>query len=197
MGFVYAIGGLPMGLKMGIINGEVLSPSMCEQYLQESGAFLDSNGSCIFNYASCHFIREIDKIDKVFYTSFDTAYKDAREGKLAGVVTIYPNISQSLSRKFSREDDVKTIDPYIDIILDQSNMQLTLFLQSQLFKAYNKFNEKLLGNCSIRGNILSIPMNFSETFYGAVDDDFRATMFPAIILQLSVFNNHFAKRRSQ
>lgn len=185
--FSYAIGGLPVGLKLGVINNEVMNHSMCDFYADTSGSYR-SDYDCVVSYASCHFLKEInDKNDalKVYYDSYDKAFHDAKRGELNAIITVNKNISQILSKAFTLSDAKLALDSFIDINMDQSDLQLTTFLQIRLFQAYERFTSRMLTNCNYSEKLLSIPMDFSETIHGSVESDFRTTMFPAVFLQLS------------
>ncbi|KAG5680647.1 hypothetical protein PVAND_010141 [Polypedilum vanderplanki] len=189
LGLAYAIGGLPKGLKIGIINNEVLNSSICNQYLNFNDSYLNENYECIFNHVSCHLLNEINDKDitKVYYDDFEKAFLDAKKGNIIGVLTINQNISNILTKMF-KDGNLKITESLIGISLDQSDLQLTTFMQSKLYQAYERFNKKLMKSCEFSEKLLSIPMNF-ETFYASIDSDFKTTIFPAVILQIIMFSS--------
>jgi hypothetical protein len=185
LGLAYAVGGLPIGLKLGIINNEVTNSSMCNYYVKKSLSVLNADENCSVDYASCHFLNEIQEndIEKVYYNTFQEALMDAKRGRVSGIISIHHNVSELLTKMLMTGD----FESYIEINLDQSSLQLTTFLQTRLFRAYERFNERLLRNCKMNEKLWSIPVDFSETFYGAIESDFKATLFPSVILQLSTY----------
>lgn len=187
LGLAYALGGYPVGLKVGIVNQEVTNELNCITFLQGNSSFIDSHYDCIFNYASCHFINEIRDEDaiKIYYNSEEEALRDAKRGKLTGVVSVSSNFSEYLmvlGSGVDREDDLP--EGYINIRLDQSDMQITTFLQYRLYRSFQRFNKKMLKGCGLNEKLADLPMKFN-TDYGSLENNFKLSIFPPIIMQLS------------
>lgn len=147
---------------------------------------MDINDTCVYNEkVSCHLLNEIqDKdIKKVFYDSYDVALKDAKSGTLTGIVVLSENFTDVMMNP--RDEELSTLRDGITIHLDQSQLQTTTFIQYRLLNAYQKFNKKLHNGCDQNEKIGEIPMNFNESLYGTLDDDFKKTMLAPLLLQLS------------
>ena len=110
---------------------------------------MDLNDTCVYNdKVSCHLLNEIhDKdIKKLFYGSYEEALKDAKKGKLTGILEFSENFTDVMMNP--RDEETSTVRNGIAIHLDQSQFQTTTFIQYRLLNAYQKFNKKLHNGCN-------------------------------------------------
>lgn len=172
--FSSAIGGVPKGLKVAIVDQEV---SDCFN----SSSFISRERSCYPLKASCSFLANIHKstAEKVFYESFEEAFHDAKKGKVLAIVLFKKNFTESLIKL--HDDGVIHENSQIQIFMDQTNLQLTLFLQKKLFDAYTKFSEDLSVACKLPKKLRNAAINFQEPIYGRLNADHRMTMAPCAL----------------
>ncbi|CAG9805991.1 unnamed protein product [Chironomus riparius] len=188
LAFVYGIGSYPTGQKIGIINHEISDFTSCSPALLQNASYLNLNDTCVYNdKASCHLLNEIhDKdIKKLFYGSYEDALKDAKRGKLTGILEFSENFTDVIMNP--RDDETSTVREGIAIHLDQSQFQTTTFVQYRLLNAYQKFNKKLHKGCNENEKVGELPMNFNESMFGTLDDDFKKTMFAPLMMQALIF----------
>lgn len=190
--FYFGPGRHPEGLKLGIANYEEFD---CSRFVHENASYKDHNDDCIFTHASCHFINEIrDNVaTKIFYNSFDQAFQDAKKGKLIGVIAIKANFSNALKERIINYDENAIESSEISVYLDQSDLQITTFLQSRLYKAFQRFNKKLLKGCNHNEKVGEFPLKFETPIYGTFDGDFKISMMPVFLFQLSELFIEFFK----
>lgn len=172
--------GFPIGLKLGVVNHELPDFSQC-QFLPKDQIL---NISDIQN-TSCDLLAEIteDTAIKIFYDSYDEAYRDAKRNKITGFVEISPHFTDIMLGTKAEEKESFKGNKGIDIHLDQTDLQITSFLQYRLYKAYESFNKKLLRRCGLNENLENVPMKFEKPIYGSFMSDFKNTMAPPTILQ--------------
>lgn len=193
--FAYAIVRHPTGLKLGIVDLEVDSNQFCFDYL-DSTNFTFSNSSCYFENLSCHFVNEIPEsiAIKIFYNSFDDALRDAKAGLTSGFVTVSSNFTNAMTQRKIDWQPLNKIQPDADIIqvyLDQTDPVVTSFFKHRLFKAFERFNKKVLQHCDLNENLEDSPINLKDgLIYGTFEDDYTITMIPGMFAQLSI-NLHF------
>ena len=178
----------PTGLSIGVVNNEISDIKFCSEYLKSTN-YKFSNSSCHFENLSCHFLNEIrdDTAFKIIFNSFDEAYQSAKAAKVHGFLSIASNFTEAITKRKSDwqplNDDV-FLDQ-IEVYLDHDNLQIASFLKLRLFKAFEKFNKKLLQQCDLNENLEDSPMSI-ETFYGDFDSNYVKTMIPALFIQLSI-----------
>lgn len=187
--FLYwGVGGNPNGLRLGIIDREIKAFDDCMNSSLTS--VLRHNDTCDLRQVSCLFLEQLtDEIAiKVFYDSYEEAFLDAKRGKIIGFIefpltfsdsmaeTLQPNYNQS-----SRPNDT------ISITMDQTNHQLTVFMQKNLYDAYKNFTEKISTSCGLSPKLHTFPMNFLEPIYGSYNDNSRNSMARPFIIGMTFF----------
>ncbi|CAG9805436.1 unnamed protein product [Chironomus riparius] len=183
--FIYTMGKNPKGLSIGVVNNEISDINYCSEYLKSTN-YEFNNSSCNFENLSCYFLNEIrdDTAVKIGYNSFDEAYKSAKAARIYGFLSIASNFTEAITKRKSDwqalTDDV-FLDQ-IDVYLDHENLQIASFLKLRLFKAFEKFNKKLLQQCDLNEKLEDSPMSI-ETFYGDFDSDYVKTLIPALFIQ--------------
>lgn len=163
----YAVGRAPIGLKIGVVNNEV--PGM-----------MNYNFSAINDpeNLSIRFLSEItdDKAQKVYYESFDDAFKDVKNGKLIGILLIAKNFSEIfLDSSLPMDERNLYATNAIDVHLDNSNFQLSYFITQQLYDAYFRFDKDYMNKTQE-----DYPIKV-ETWFADFNFDFRLSMFSAFI----------------
>lgn len=183
--FYLAIGGNPIGLKLGIVDHEIISYQDCTNSSLITTFIHDD--TCDLHKVSCRFLNEIndDIAIKVFYPTFEEAYADARRGNIIGIIEFASNFTESLMEVHDlpgKADEVSRSNSKMKIYLDQTNQQLTFFLQRKLYDAFVRYSENMLIDCNLPRKLDSMPIDFRKPIYGTYDADFKQTMAPAMIM---------------
>lgn len=150
--FYLAIGGNPIGLKMGVVNDEVSSYEDCFNSSVITTFIHDD--TCDVHKISCRFLHELnDSIAiKVYYKTFAEAYHDAKKGKIIGFMYFARNFTDSLNAVQTQgrsTDDGSAANSRIEIRMDQSDLQLTFFLQAKFYQLYARFMQNLMSDCNL------------------------------------------------
>ncbi|XP_070493446.1 ABC transporter G family member 20-like isoform X2 [Chironomus tepperi] len=187
--FVFAMGQNPKGLKLGIVNYEVTDPNFCTEYLKSTNYEFNST-SCSFEHLSCYFLNELqdESAIKVYYNGFHEAFSDAKARKTYGLITIASNFTDVMSE---RKNDWQYITEYtnftdanlIQIYLDEVDFTISHFLHIRLFKAFERFNKKVLRQCDLNDKLEDIPVDIN-TLYRKIEDDNTITMMPSLFSQI-------------
>lgn len=177
--FYLTIGSDPIGLRIGIVNLEVDDPSECLDPLLKVTTIVNFN--CKVSKISCRFVNSINDsvAEKKFYKSFDEAYEDVKRGKLIGLIHIPINFTSTMTPLNDVEDFTgnQSNSGEIQIFLDQSDRQITFFLQQRLFDIYEFFMENLMRDCGKSKKIGSTPIQINAMF-GTMQDEMQRTMTP-------------------
>lgn len=188
--FAFGIAKQPIGLKLGIVNNEIHDFRVCSEYL-ESTNFTFSTNSCYFENLSCYFLNEIQDSTaaKVYYNSFDEAFRDAKATSTYGFISISSNFTKGMIERKSDWQPLNKLSPDADIIqvhLDHTQLVIQSFLQYKLSKAFERLNKKVLRHCELNENLEDSPLNMNDgLLYGTFEDDYTVTMMPGIFAQLS------------
>lgn len=75
----------------------------------------------------------------------------------------------------------------INVYLDQTNQQLTYFLQRRLYDIYKKYSESVLTDCGLPKKLDNIPIQFLKPIYGSYDTDFKHSMVPPFIMLMMFY----------
>lgn len=67
----------------------------------------------------------------------------------------------------------KIISILVKVQLDQTNQQLTFFLQRKFYDVYKEYAENMLIDCELPSKLDNIPVNFLEPIYGKYEADFK------------------------
>lgn len=187
--FYMAIGGYPIGLKLGVVNEEA-SFADCQNTSLITTFVHDD--TCDYNKISCRFLNEInDTIAiKVYYDSFDAAFADAKKGKIIGFLMMAKNFTKSvevIQDNGRASDDGSAEASRINFYMDQSDIQITLFLQARIYQIYKRFSRNLLSDCQLPEKIGDIPMEFEAPIYGSFTTDFKHSMAPPMIMVMMFY----------
>lgn len=188
--FRFSIGGNPVGLKIGIVDDEILNhqechvPGLINAYAEDH--------SCEVNLISCRFLEKLtdDVGEKVFYTAFDDAFQDAKKGKLSAIIYFDANFTESYDeiKKYPDEADPQSWkNSVIKVYMDQTDLQIMTFLQTHIYDVYKSYSESILSDCKLPKNMEGIPIVFEKPIFGSLKSNFQHSMAPAMII-LSIFN---------
>lgn len=185
-----AIGGNPIGLKIGIVDDEIASYRDCTNSSLISTFVHD--GTCDLHKVSCRFLNELDDdvAIKVFYDTFEEAYADARKGKVIGIIHFAANFTESLTEVHDlrgKADDVSRNNSKMKFYMDQTNQQLTFFLQRRLYDVYKQYSQNMLIDCELPRKLDNVPVEFLQPIYGTYEADFKQTMAPAMIMLMMFY----------
>lgn len=183
--FYWAIGGNPIGLRLGIVDHEIASYDDCLNSSLITTFVHDDN--CDLHSVSCRFLTQLtdDIAIKVFYDSYEEAYEDAKKGNIIGIIEFAPNFTASLVDVHENRNQAEPgsrVNRKIGITMDQTNQQLTFFLQRNLYNVYKNYSENMLGDCNLPRKLDNIPIDFLGPIYGEYEADFKQTMAPAMIM---------------
>lgn len=188
--FYNAYGGEPRDLTVGIVN---LEAGNCHLY-ENRGAvhYYEGNFTCEFIDLSCRYLRQIDdySIKKVYYDYLSDAENDVRKGKILGIIHFGKNFSRALQRRledmrFVEEENI--IMGEIQIWLDMSDRQLSLYLQKELYQAYFDSFKNVTAECQIPQKFVEIPIRFEDPIYGSNKEEYRAYATPPFVLTAIFF----------
>lgn len=183
--FYVAIGGNPIGLKIGIVDSEVSSYREC--YNTSLITTFAHDDTCDLHKVSCRFINHInDSIaKKYFYDSFDEAYADAKKGKIMAVIYFAKNFTESLTeiRDDGRDaNEGSFLNSEVQIFMDKSDQQLTFFLEKKLRETYLEFSEGMMIDCKFPVKLGNIPIDFEQPIYGSFDGEYTDYMAPGVVM---------------
>lgn len=188
--FYLAIGGNPIGLKLAIVDNEINSYQDClnSSYI---ATFLHDD-VCDLHKVSCRYLNLIndDIASKVFFPTHEAAYAAARRGKVIGIIEFAGNFTESLSEVHEAHhtaDEFTRMNSKIQIYLDQTNQQLTFFLQRKLYDVYKEYAETMLVDCNLPKKLDNLPIDFLQPIYGTYEADFKQTMAPAMIMVMMFY----------
>ena len=77
--------------------------------------------------------------------------------------------------------DDNTDDGFIQVHLDQTDLQKTTFMHRKLYEIFKNFAEELMIECGLSKRLGSSSIVF-ETLFGKLDFDFQNTIVPGFIL---------------
>lgn len=79
-------------------------------------------------------------------------------------------------------DDGSAENSRIQIRMDQSDLQLTFFMQAEFYKIYKNFAENMMKECKFPVKLANVPVSFQEPIYGSFSTDFKHSMAPPMIM---------------
>lgn len=190
--FAFAVGKNPNGLKIGIVNNEINDAKFCTEYLRSTN-FTFSSNLCYFENLSCYLLNEIQDstATKIYYNSFDQAFRDAKAGLTSGLISIDSNFTILMSeRKFDWQPMTEKANDsnIIQVYLNHEDSIIASFLQHRFFKAFERLNKKMLRQCELNDALEDSSLNIDQgLLYGTFDDDYTMTIMPGLFAQLSKY----------
>lgn len=117
---------------------------------------------------------------QTFYDDFQKALIDVKSFKISGFLHFLPNFTNALPlfNDEAAEDDKSDT---IQVFLDQTNIQTTLFIKKNIYETYNKFTARLMIDCGKSEKAGSSPISF-EAEFGRIDFDFKTTLISGFLL---------------
>ncbi|GAB0090644.1 ABC transporter G family member 23 [Sergentomyia squamirostris] len=177
--FCAAIGRDPTGLKMAIVNQEIIG---------DECSFTEG---CKFRNLSCRYLSHLSSnIEQHFYPTPDDAVNAVKEGDAWGVLYFTDNFTDALVARISlgRDADNETLDQSeIRVWLDMSNQQIGIMLNRDLQLAYRDFAQNLLETCGNNPKLGDVPIQFKDPIYGSNDPSFTDFVAPGVILTIVFF----------
>ncbi|XP_070493900.1 ABC transporter G family member 20-like [Chironomus tepperi] len=180
--FTMGVGTFAKELPLGVYNRDVTDINFCSEYLKSTNYEFNSS-TCAFEHLSCYFLNDIEDeyIKKIYYNTFDEAFRDAKAAKTFGFISISSNFTEVIGdRKFDWQpiSENSSYSNQISGYLDHTNLHFPYYIQNKLWKTFEKFNKKLLRHCGLDERLEDYPLNI-ETLYGELDDDHKLLMHPA------------------
>lgn len=185
--FYSAVGGNPIGLKLAVVSDEIINYEECfNTSLITAHA---ENFECNLNKISCRFLTHFnDSIaEKVYYRDYQTAYNDAKNGIVKGIIYFASNFTESL--EIVHRDREATLDSIFDhsriqIFMDRTDQLITYFLDRKLWETYKEYSEKLMSDCEMPIKLGNIAINLMDPIYGSFSSNYKETLSPGTILTL-------------
>lgn len=188
--FYLAIGGNPIGLKLGVVDDEIMNYEECFNSSLITTFIHDD--TCDLQKVSCRFIHELDDsiAIKQYYKTYDEAFTAAKKGQIIGFIYFARNFTESLNAVQEQgrfADDGSADNSRIQIRMDQSDLQLTFFLQARFYQLYKTFAQNMMADCQLPIKLGTIPISFEEPIYGNFDNDFKNSMAPPMIMVMMFY----------
>lgn len=186
--FYNTIGGDPIGLKIGIVNNEIVNFSECSDPLNKMTTIVDY--TCQVSKISCRFIHTIkdSTATKVYYKNMEDAYADALSGNIIGIINFASNFTPSFKPLHALQDYVEdyTPDGEIQIFMDQADPQITFFMKNRLYETFQEFIENLMEDCGKSKKVGSSPIQINKMF-GTSKNEAQRTITPGVMITLLFF----------
>lgn len=186
--FYLTIGSDPVGLRIGIVNGEVNHYSECSDPLLKMTNFDES--SCRVKKISCRFINSLNAsvAQKVYYDNVLDADFEVRKGRIIGFIFFSANFTSAFRPLSEWQNllDNDTTDGEIQIYLDQADRQITAFVKQRLFETYEEFVESLMEDCGKSRKVANFPIK-TFSMFGSLKDESRRSMTPGVLISLYFF----------
>lgn len=116
-----------------------------------------------------------------FFNTFDEALADVKAGKIVGFIHFSSNFSDHLPLFY--DDSIHDYTDYglVKVYLDQTDLQQSTLVTREIYEAYRRFSEKLMGDCGKSIKAGNIPITY-EAAHGTMDFDFRQTVIGGFVL---------------
>lgn len=186
--FHYAIGGPPIGVKLGIVNDEVPDFGDCSNIT--SLKVIKDGQNCILNNLSCRFLNAIHNstgvlVRTVHYRSMDEAFQDKKKGELHAVVHFHSNFTKStehvMREKLNAIEDHlnhRIVSAYVDEYIPL----VYYFIKFRLLRAYENFSRQLMRDCGYPEKIGMMPISFKKSISVGTIAGEKSTMGAALMM---------------
>lgn len=126
-------------------------------------------------------IKKLSIFFQKYYRTASEAHNDAKKGRIIGYIKFSSNFTSSLP--FLNDDAANdfTDNGIIQVHLDQTDIQKTIFIQRKIYDAYHEFARNLLSECGKSRKAANLPIQF-EAYYGSLDSEIKYTFTPGFIL---------------
>lgn len=183
--FYLAIGDNPKSLSIGIVNDELSDYRTC---FNKSLITTTVDGDeCYFNKISCRYLSKIppELADQVYFDSVEEAYAEARHAHIIGYIHFAENYTESVAdihEKGQKIDDGTIETAAILIRLDNSNQQVSYFVERKLREIYGDFSKELMTDCQRPEKLGTLPVRFEKPIYGSFDAEFKQYAAPGVVM---------------
>lgn len=183
--FYLAIGDNPKDLVLGIVNEEVTDWRDCFNASLRTTHVADFE--CALHLISCRYVRGIpaDVARLTYYDTEADAYRDAHAAKIIGYVHFARNFTASLVdiRDEGRRAKQGSFDGReVKIRLDNSNQQISYFLERRLREVYRDFAEDMMTDCEYPAKLSNIPVRFETPVFGSFDVEYKQYAAPGVVM---------------
>lgn len=183
--FYLAIGDNPKSLRLGVVNDEVADWRECFNSSLRTSFVHDY--TCDLHLVSCRYLTSIpaDIATLVYYDTEAEAYADAHQAKIIGYVHFASNFTDSLAeiRDEGRHASVGSFEMgEIRIRLDNSNQQISYFLERRLREIYGEFAQDLMSDCEFPKKLSSIPVRFETPIFGSFNVEYKQYAAPGVVM---------------
>lgn len=122
---------------------------------------------------------------QIYFNSTKEAYAEARKTNIIGYIYFAANFTESLvdvQDQGRNANGGSLITRDIEIRLDNSNQQISYFLERKLREIYRDFAQNLMIDCKLPIKLGNIPINFETPVYSTFDADFKQYAAPGVVM---------------
>ncbi|XP_052133158.1 ABC transporter G family member 20-like, partial [Frankliniella occidentalis] len=179
--FCWSIGRDPKDLPMTIVNEE----SNCT----EPGDILWHGRCGNTTQISCIYIEMVSNKDVDFdwYTDYDEALQQVKDGKSWGVLYFRHNFTKSLYERIENGRQTSDADveaSTVDITMDMTDAMISQLLKKKLQDLMQVFIKDMFSDCGYPRMAGALPVEFEEPIYGESDPEFINFASPGMICSL-------------
>ncbi|KAF4529689.1 hypothetical protein B566_EDAN010775 [Ephemera danica] len=197
--FFIAIGHDPQHLPLAIVNDEVPFREGSMPTPHGAGPAYETAdrckgltvSGCNLTRLSCRFLDTMNPtFKKRYYATQNSAEAAVKAGQAWGSLFFNTNFSESLTERLENGKDASDValeKSDLNISLDMSDRQISLFLRKEILKTYQTFVKVLLKECDINDKIGEIPVHFNTPIFGTEDTSYTMFMAPGVILTIVFF----------
>ena len=155
--FCVAIGQEPSGLKLGVVNNELIKSGLDECSEVKENCSYSNLGCRLFSQAK-------DTVELSEYETLEKGLADVGEGAIWGIVTITSNFSEVFIKRLIDPNTVMTNS--LSVRLDMSNQQIALTLQKWILESVSNFTTTILEDCGHSSGVSVEPVDFEKPLFG-------------------------------
>lgn len=116
-----------------------------------------------------------------YFKSFEDAYQETKLGNIVGFIQFSSNFSESFPFFNNKAKSDHSDNGFIQVYLDQSDLQITSMIQRNIYETYQNFSEKLMTDCGKSRDAGSSSMVF-EAAFGSIDFNFKSSIVPGFLI---------------
>lgn len=183
----FAIGGNPIGLKIGIVNEEVPNFEDCANSTALAVIPRVGKKDCKLKNLSCRYLNQIpDEVGtNIFYSSLDEAFRDEKQGLIHAVIHFNANFSESVENALRKKYLVSKKDwnnRMISIYIDNYIPHILYFIRWRLQVTYDNYTKKLMQDCGYPQKLEILPIDFKLPIYGNQEIGEKMTMGASLMM---------------
>ncbi|KAL5282687.1 hypothetical protein ACFFRR_005643 [Megaselia abdita] len=188
--FYLAIGKTPTNLRIGIVNEEVDDIHNC--FNSSMKTVTAYNETCEFNKVSCRYIKELGDgtAHRIYFKTKEDAFDAARRTDVIGFLHFSHNFSESLQERLNDgrfASNAAFEYGQLNVRLDQTDQQISYFLERRLREAFENFLANLLEDCGIPRGIAGSPVHIMKPIFGTLDSQFQQYVAPGVVMTMVFF----------